>query len=173
MREPVATFWARLSQRWAHAVVVSRVVEWVSHWDPAAGRSRRCGGERCELCYLGSPRVLRFVIMVHTGSETSLLELRERHRPLVVLLDGSERGGVGTEIRYRKTGAATNSAVAIEQTGFRAGVHETAIDNLVAKLGLSPIMLSVESTQQDSGDTLPIETEALRKMRSRVNPESS
>ena len=99
-----------LTERRAEFVVCSRVEWWVSHWDTERRRSRRCGGLACALCAIGSPKVIRFVVMaVDDRGRECLIEFRERHRQLVERLEATIANGSGVRVVGRKEGGAKNS----------------------------------------------------------------
>lgn len=118
-------------------VVLSQVEWWITHWDVQERKSRKCGGDRCLLCSLGFPQVLRVVLMVLTPDNThKLFELRERHRSIwehMIAMGGP----VGCTIRVKKEGMAKNSALfvhVVQRDLMR--VAEASISNLVGSLGL-------------------------------------
>ena len=153
----VPLLWVKCGERRAEYVCLSAVEGWVSHWDLMARRSRRCGGADCWLCAGGSPKVLRFVVMVldSSGNER-LLELRERHRK--VLADWLAEGGsvVGVRFWIRKEGAAKNAAVELRACG-RDQVVAREIGRLVSSLGLPAILCQAEQNvrTETSGEVDP------------------
>ena len=125
-----------LGERRTEFVVCSQVEHWVSHWDNVAGRSRRCGGVRCLLCAVGSPKVLRFVAMaVDDRGQEVLIELRERHRQIAERIEATLANGEGVRIVGRKEGSAKNSPCDWRVLGVEP-VFRREIKLLVAAMGL-------------------------------------
>lgn len=125
-----------LSERRLELVVCSKVEWWVSHWDVERRRSRRCGGVECALCAIGSPKVLRFVVLCLDGrGRECLLELRERHREIAERIDATVTNGDGVRIVVRKDGAAGNSPVDVRILGLEP-CYRREISLLVSSFGL-------------------------------------
>lgn len=128
-----------LTDRRQELLVVSPVEGWISHWDNAQKRSRNCGGASCSLCHFGSPRVVRFDMMVITSSgHEALLELRERHRDLCEEINSRIALGVGVRIVARKEGRASNSPVDVRILG-NEDAYIREIRKLVDVIGLPPL----------------------------------
>lgn len=107
-----------ITERRQEFVVCSKVEWWVSHWDVERRRSRRCGGVQCALCAIGSPKVMRFVVMATDGRGNEvLLEFRERHRRIVERIEATVSNGSGVRIVARKDGGAKNSPVDYQLLG--------------------------------------------------------
>jgi hypothetical protein len=145
--------WIQLTSRAQTLVALSKVEHWFSHWDPNQGfkgKTRRCGGERCALCALGAQKQLRFVILVKptaVGSPAKLIEFREPQRNALEMLIAA--GTVGTTIKARKEGNASNSPAHLEVMKLpKAHVIETCITRLVQSLGLPPLYLEKPMEEQ-------------------------
>lgn len=136
--------WVKFSERRSELVVCSKPGWWVSHFDHAAGRSRRCGGETCALCHMGMPRVLRFVMLCLSDRGVEcLLELRERHRDVVERIVATTDAGGGVQIVGRKEGKASNSAVTVTVVG-RVDTMLRDISRLIESLGLPAQHLRIQ-----------------------------
>lgn len=122
----------------SHAIVtvLSELHWWPSHWDEAAAKTRRCAGPDCVLCSSGSPAKLRFVLGVELQGERRLLELRDRHRPVLELLDTHPEGFPGAKLRIQKLGPGRNSPVDVEYKSRTACPLVWDIGPLIPHLGL-------------------------------------
>lgn len=133
--------WVKITPRAQTFVILSKVEHWLSHWDNSRRRSRKCGGSRCALCQVGSPKQLRFVLLVKSpniNQTPQLLELREIHRDTLEKI--IQKGTIGVTIKVKKEGAAANSPVHLEMAHVElAHVIESSIQKLVDCLGLPPI----------------------------------
>lgn len=140
-----------VTERRQELVVCSRVEWWVSHWDVERKRSRRCAGVGCALCAIGSPKVLRFVMLVvdQHGRE-GLIELRERHRQVVERIDATVTNGEGVRIVVRKDGSAKNAPVNVQVLGVET-VFRREIKLLVAAFGL-PALNGASAHEPESLD---------------------
>lgn len=147
-----------LTERRQEFVVCSKVEWWVSHWDVERRRSRRCGGVGCALCAIGSPKVVRFVVLAidNRGHEV-LLELRERHRAIAERLEASVSNGSGVRVVARKDGSAKNAPVNYVVLGEEE-VFRREIGLLVASFGLPALMgPNLDDHQGIDGDTSPLQ----------------
>ena len=149
----VSLEWYRPSRSRAELVICSTWQSWVSHWDVGRGVSRRCGGQDCGLCEIGSPQQLRFVVLtIDSRRRAALLELRERHRGIVERLENEWHGGPGATLRVWRDGEARNSPVEVRLLDReRVHVEIRDVSKLVGVLGAEPIR---------SGDVLRAEAAA-------------
>ena len=121
--------------------VCGPVVWWVSHWDVAAWRSRRCGGPECAMCWASSPTQVRIVLALdHPKVGRCLLELRERHRPLAELLHNSESTGVGAVLKVQRAGCAKNTPIDVEFQRWDEVSNVWDPGPLVDVVGLPPLL---------------------------------
>lgn len=160
--------WLRPGPRWNEVLIISELHHWVSHWDNAIGRSRRCGGPGCKLCAIGYQKQLRVVVMGLDASQRDvLMELRERHRSM---FDGFE-SVVGLVVRIRKTGTARNSPVELDVRD-RRNAAERDISRLVLSLGEEPQFLEDDRGILDRAvEGIADQIECLELERNRVeNP---
>lgn len=151
--------WCCLTTEPVDLLCISEAVWWLSHWDTAAGRTRRCAGLHCALCQMGSPRQERAVVMVVTmRGERRLLELRDRHRGELERATGMYGKLAGVWLRCRKSGEARNSPVVVSSVGFeRLEAH--AIGRLVECLGL-PAIVNRDAREA----TARVEADAIESM---------
>lgn len=145
--------WIQATQRRQEFVVCSEATHWVSHWDTLKAKSRRCGGSQCQLCAIGSPRVIRYILLcIDNHGRERLLELRERHADYLDSLKESHGSLVGLRVVVSKDGAAKNSPVS-----FRCLASEPAIRRdislLVQSFGL-PALLVGDPESKSKGDDL-------------------
>lgn len=113
---------------------------WHSHWDQTEQRTRQCAGPNCALCAEGQPPTLRFILRVDDPKGApKLLELRERHRPLLELMNEHPQGQVGALISIRKSGFNRNAKVEAEYQGHKA-TTPISVAKLVLTLGLPPVL---------------------------------
>ena len=128
--------WFAVTDRKAELLLVSAITSWVSHWDIETRRSRRCGGDRCELCRFGAPKVQRWVaIGVDKRGSDRLVEFRERHRGFFERCRVENGTAAGARIAIWKSGAAKNAPVEVALVGFEK-VWPRDISNFVDCLGL-------------------------------------
>ena len=133
--------WIQATQRRQEIVLLSEATHWVSHWDTAKGQSRRCGGELCQLCQIGSPKVLRYVLLcVDSHGRERLLELRERHADYLDQLKNNHGSLAGLRCVVSKDGAAKNSPVSFRFLTVESVIRRD-ITLLVASFGLSPLLV--------------------------------
>lgn len=131
----------KLSMQPLEVVFVSDAVPWVMHFDNIARRSRRCGGIRCAMCAMGSPREEVHVALGHDSQgQQWLIEFRSRHQPVLIRMR-EQRGTVcGWFCKIAKCGHAKNSPVDISILSWER-VNEHNISSLVASLGLPALLL--------------------------------
>lgn len=117
--------------------ILSPLEWWYSHWDPKARRSRRCGQVRCALCAQGLAIVLRFVLLCRLpNGRQALLELRERHRPVLQEIAKSPHGFVGAKIELNHRNPSKHSKIDVEHLGHDSTIVPSTIDRLMPTLGL-------------------------------------
>lgn len=135
--------WAKLSTTRLELRLISKLTPWVSHYDHALNRSRKCAGPTCLLCAKGCQKQLRVVVMgLDKNNREILFELRERHREMFDHYESS----VGLVCSIRKAGGASNSKIEVVITGeFEA--MERDIRPLVSCFGLPPILMGAESEE--------------------------
>lgn len=142
----------RISTVPLEVLLISDAVAWIAHFDNMAKRTRKCGGIRCALCAMGSPRLELKVAMGVDANETRhLIEFRKRH---AFVLDQmyNQRGQVhGHTIKVVKTGKALNSPIDVSILGFER-VNEHSIVQLVASLGLPALLLGNPSESERQHD---------------------
>lgn len=127
---------------------------WHSHWEPASRRSRRCGGIDCARCARGDVPVIRYVLLLQTGTTEMLLELRKRHWLLLSEIQELYGSVVGAELRIYKQSPADNAPVYVDYLRFVPDTPERSISNLVNSLGLPPAF-----TREARTSTLPDSSE--------------
>lgn len=140
--------WVTITQRRQELVVISEPTAWTSHWDTVRMRSRRCGGSNCQLCAMGMPKQIRYVLLcVDSHGHERLLELRERHADYLDRLITEHGSTVGLRVAVLRDGAAKNSPVS-----FRFLCRESAVARdiklLVARFGLPPLLLEAVPEKQ-------------------------
>lgn len=140
--------WVVVTQRRQELTVISEPTPWMSHWDTVKGRSRRCGGPNCQLCAMGMPRQIRYVLLcVDSHGHERLLELRERHADYLDRLISEHGSTVGLRVAVLRDGAAKNSPVS-----FRFLCRESAVARdiklLVSRFGLPPLLLEAIPEKQ-------------------------
>lgn len=137
---PTSPSWFHITVKSVPLLVRSPLEWWYSHWDHNSGRSRRCGGSKCQLCRDGDPTTIRYVLLCELAEGRKvLLELREAQRPVLEELCDHEFGPVGATIGVRKRNFGRSQRVEVEILS-RRHVPPIDISRLVAKLGLPPIL---------------------------------
>lgn len=145
-----APYWPTIDGRRREYLIISEPEHWVSHWEPALRRSRRCGGPTCYQCSVGIKKQLRVVIMcVDSIGRDALIELRERHREIF----DSYETTVGLRIELRRSGTAKNSPVDMKVLS-RGDAIERNIAALVRSFGLAPLEVPLTSAQEQQGEAL-------------------
>lgn len=133
--------WIQATQRRQEFVVLSEATHWISHWDTVKAKSRRCGGAECQLCQIGSPRVIRYVLLCVDGhGRERLLELRERHADYLDQLKTTHGSLAGLRCVVSKDGQAKNSPVSFRFLSVESCVRRD-ITLLVASFGLPPLLV--------------------------------
>lgn len=133
--------WVQVTQRRQELVILSEPTPWQSHWDTTKMRSRRCGGRECQLCAMGMPKQVRYVLLcVDSHCHERLLELRERHADYLERIIAEHGSTVGVRVAVLRDGTAKNSPVS-----FRALCRESVISRdiklLVERFGLPPLLM--------------------------------
>lgn len=140
--------WVVVTQRRQELVVLSEPTPWVSHWDTAKGRSRRCGGKNCQLCQFGMPKQIRYVLLcVDSHCQERLLELRERHADYLDRLIAEHGSTVGLRVAVLRDGTAKNSPVSFRFLA-RESVVSRDIKLLVERFGLPPLLIEAIPEKQ-------------------------
>lgn len=136
-------------------LLISDAVGWIAHFDNMAKRTRKCGGLRCALCAMGSPRLeLKVALAVDSNETRWLIEFRKRHE-FVLDQMRNQRGQVhGHLIKVQKSGRALNSPIDVSILSFER-VNEHSITALVASLGLPALLLGNPSEVERQHDYTP------------------
>ncbi len=136
--------WVKITQRRQELVVISEPTAWTSHWDTVRMRSRRCGGGNCQLCQMGMPKQVRYVLLCVDGhGHERLLELRERHADYLDRLISEHGSTVGLRVAVLRDGPAKNSPVSFRALGREPAVSRD-IKLLVAQFGLPPLLIEAQ-----------------------------
>lgn len=142
--------WVKVTQRRQELVVLSEPTPWVSHWDTAKMRSRRCGGKECMLCQLGMPKQIRYILLcVDSHCAERLLELRERHADYLDRLIAEHGSMVGLRVSVLRDGTAKNSPVSFRFLA-RESVVSRDIKLLVERFGLPPLLVEAIPEKKQS-----------------------
>lgn len=130
--------WLRVgSDQITRVHVLSRVNWWFGHWSVALGAKVRCTGLNCSYCNSGAKQTVYYVVGVfHHRHGRMLLELRDRHRPIIEELHAHETGGVGTWLHISRRGVAQNAPIDIEIARWEQA-QEWDITGLVESIGAS------------------------------------
>lgn len=128
--------WIRVDEVGETLTIRSPLEWWYSHWDVGQKRARRCCGPSCILCAEGNPVMIRFILAVERADGTiGLLELRERHNPLLEELRGHKEGQIGAVVRVLRAWKAKNAPIQVELVDRRL-VVPIELSRVVATLGL-------------------------------------
>lgn len=142
--------WVQVTQRRQELVILSEPTPWVSHWDTAKARSRRCGGKNCQLCQFGMPKQVRYILLcVDTHCAERLLELRERHADYLERLISEHGSTIGLRVSVLRDGPAKNSPVSFRFL-CRESVVSRDIKLLVERFGLPPLLVEAIPHKQQS-----------------------
>lgn len=141
--------WITVTQRRQEVTVISEPTPWISHWDTVKMRSRRCGGDTCQLCQMGMPKQIRYILLCVDGhGHERLLELRERHADYLDSLIREHGSTVGLRVAVLRDGPAKNSPVS-----FRYLTREPAVARdiklLVARFGLPPLHIAATPIEHE------------------------
>jgi hypothetical protein len=146
--------WVQVTQRRQELVVLSEPTPWVSHWDTAKMRSRRCGGKNCQLCQFGMPKQIRYILLcVDSHCHERLLELRERHADYLDRLISEHGSTVGLRVSVLRDGTAKNSPVSFRFLA-RESVVSRDIKLLVERFGLPPLLVEAIPEKNQSEDLI-------------------
>ena len=134
-------------------LICSDATPWTMHFDNIAKRSRRCGGLRCAMCAMGSPREeVNVVLAQDSQGGQHLIELRKRHAPTLQRMIEQRGSACGWFVKVCKCGHAKNSPVEVSLLSWeRTNCHN--ISALVASLGLPALLLGSPSEVEEMHDS--------------------
>lgn len=132
--------WLKVRRARQYVTVVSHCAYFVGHWDKINRRSRRCGGDLCQLCADGSLPVPYIYVGVETDSgERRLMEIHNRSRHVAEALEDLGTGAIGQQLCVWKDGEASNSPIGVAMSGFESA-QEWDIWPVVSTIGLPPLL---------------------------------
>lgn len=132
--------WLKVRRARQFVVVLSRPAYFVGHWDKLNRRSRRCGGDLCQLCTDGVLAVPYIYVGVETETgERKLMEIHNRSRHVAEALDDLGGDAIGQQLAVWKDGDASNSPIGLAMVGFQPA-KEWDIWPVIASVGLPPIL---------------------------------
>lgn len=143
----------KLSMQPLEVVLVSDAVPWTMHFDNIAKRSRRCGGLRCAMCAMGSPREeVNVALGQDSQGQQWLIEFRTRHAMVLLRMQEQRGTACGWMVKVVKCGHAKNSPVDISLLSWER-VNQHNISALVGSLGLPALLLGNPSERIDHHDS--------------------